>query len=100
MQLLTDAHNYEKWGNMPLERERFYRALAARNGGGMVVLSGDRHSGAFYQAAPEALGEELWELTASSLNFSFGEGDTGDREPDPTRRSGFYSGREFRHARD
>lgn len=95
IQLLTDAHNYEKWGNMPRERERFYRALAARNGGGMVVLSGDRHSGAFYQATPEALGEELWELTASSLNLSFGEGDTGAREPDPIRRSGFYSDENF-----
>lgn len=95
IQLLTDAHNYEKWGNMPVERDRLYRALAARNGGGMVVLSGDRHSGALYQTSPEALGEELWELTASSLNFSFAEGDTGPREPDPVRRSGLYSDENF-----
>ncbi|MEM8695563.1 MAG: alkaline phosphatase D family protein [Pseudomonadota bacterium] len=95
IQILTDAHNFEKWGNMPRERERLYDALAARNGGGMVILSGDRHSGALYHDEPAALGEAVWELTASSLNFSFAEGDTGDREPDPLRRSGFYSDENF-----
>ncbi|WP_299323604.1 alkaline phosphatase D family protein [Parasphingopyxis sp.] len=95
IQILTDAHNYEKWGNMPLERERLYRALATRNGGGMVFLSGDRHSGAIYHGEPEALGEGVWELTSSSLNFSFASGDNSEREPDPLRRSGFMSDENF-----
>ncbi len=95
IQVLTDAHNYEKWGNMPNERERLYGLLAGRNGGGIVLLSGDRHSGAIYSHSPEALGEEVWELTSSSLNFSFAQGDTGEREPDPLRRSGFWSDENF-----
>lgn len=95
IQVLTDAHNYEKWGNMPAERERLYAALTERNGGGIVILSGDRHSGGLYHDRPDALGEDVWELTSSSLNFSFGEGDTGDREPDPRRRSGFFSDENF-----
>ncbi|QLC26714.1 alkaline phosphatase family protein [Parasphingopyxis algicola] len=95
IQVLTDAHNWEKWGNMPHERQRLYEALALRNGGGMVILSGDRHSGGLYHGEPEALGESVWELTSSSLNFSFASGDTGEREPDPLRRSGFFSDENF-----
>lgn len=95
IQVLTDAHNWEAWATMPLERQRFYETLAARNGGGMVMLSGDRHSGGLYYGEPEALGEGVWELTSSSLNFSFASGDTGDREPDPQRRSGFFSDENF-----
>ncbi|MGP1352233.1 MAG: alkaline phosphatase D family protein [Parasphingopyxis sp.] len=95
IQILTDAHNWEKWGNMPRERERLYEALAARNGGGLVFLSGDRHSGAIYYGEPEALGEGVWELTSSSLNYSFRSGDNRDREPDPLRRSGFMSDENF-----
>jgi alkaline phosphatase D len=95
IQVLTDAHNYEKWGNMPGERERLYRALGARNGGAMAILSGDRHSGALYHGEPEVLGEDVWELTSSSLNFAFGSGDNSEREPDPLRRSGFYADENF-----
>ncbi|MEO0440029.1 MAG: alkaline phosphatase D family protein [Pseudomonadota bacterium] len=91
IQILTDAHGYEKWGNMPLERERLYAALKARSGGDILMLSGDRHSGAIYSAAPPALGETVWELTSSSLNLAFGSGANDEREPDPVRQSSFFS---------
>jgi len=32
-QVITDAHGFEKWGNHPVERERLYEALKARNDG-------------------------------------------------------------------
>jgi len=67
----------------------------AFDGGGMIILSGDRHSGALYHGDPEAFGEAVWEITSSPLNFSFAEGDTGEREPDPLRRSGFISDENF-----
>ena len=98
IQVITDAHGFEKWGNMPLERDRLYRLLAGRSGGGVVLLSGDRHQGAVYEHAPEdAGGETFRELTASSLNLSFGrEGEAEtDREPDPRRLGLMYSPENF-----
>lgn len=85
IQVLTDAHRWEAWSRMPLERERLYFALGARNGGGLVMLSGDRHQGAIYKDTPSALGEEVWEFTSSSMNLAFLRESGTDREPDPRR---------------
>lgn len=91
IQVITEAHDYESWENFPLERTRLFDALAAREESGLVLLSGDRHSGGIYRT--EHKGETLWELTSSALNLAFGndvERSTA-REPDPLRVSKFYS---------
>lgn len=95
IQVLTDAHNFEKWGNVPAERERLYRALGDRNGGGIVILSGDRHSGALYRDTPAALGEEVWELTSSSLNLAFLRDEWAQREVDPKRLGDLVTAENF-----
>lgn len=95
IQVLTEAHGYESWHNFPRERERLFAALKARNGGAIALLSGDRHIGALYSDVPEALGEEVWELTSSSLNAGSAATAAGidAREPD-TRRRGPATGAE------
>ncbi len=97
IQVITDAHNYESWENLPLERRKLYRLLAGREDSGLVLLSGDRHAGGIYTDTPEAGGgEQFWELTSSSLNYSFT--DTGwntGREPDPKRLTDFISEENF-----
>jgi len=97
IQVLTDAHNYESWDNLTLERERFYRALAGREESGLVLLSGDRHGGGIYSDTPEAAGgEQLWELTSSSLNLAFNSTESNtEREPDPKRLTDFISEENF-----
>lgn len=45
IQVVADGHGWECWRMLPHERERFYEALALRNGGAVVLLSGDRHTG-------------------------------------------------------
>jgi alkaline phosphatase D len=95
IQVLTDAHRYEAWDLLPAERERLYGLLGKRAGGGLVILSGDRHSGAIYRHAPAAAGEELVEITASSFNMAFGTEDDSAREPDPKRISKFYGRENF-----
>lgn len=97
IQVITDAHDYEAWENLPLERERLYRVLAGREESGMVLLSGDRHAGGIYTASPEAAGgEQIWELTSSSLNYSFSStAQNTAREPDPTRVTDFISEENF-----
>lgn len=90
IQVLTEAHNYESWENMPRERARLLEMLGDRNGGGVVLLSGDRHSGGIY--TERVGGEDMWEITSSSLNFSFGDWvEATAREPDPRRVTAFFS---------
>jgi alkaline phosphatase D len=90
IQLITSAHGFESWYNFPRERERFYALLAAKAVNNAVLLTGDRHSGGFYKTEAPGVAKPLWEFTSTSLNFAFGKGDGGDREPDPTRTGGFW----------
>lgn len=97
IQVLTDAHDYESWEALPLERQRLYAMLAGREESGMVMLSGDRHAGGIYTDTPEAAGgERLWELTSSSLNYSFSTtAQNTEREPDDKRLTDFISEENF-----
>lgn len=90
IQVLAEAQSYEKWGNLPREREKLYSMLKARNGGGLAVLSGDRHSASFYRHTPAALGEELVEMTSSSMNLAFVPARASDEEKDPNRIGPLY----------
>lgn len=67
IQVITDAHGWEKWGNLPLERERLYSFIDETEANGVVFLSGDRHRGGIYRN-DTALGYPLYEVTSSSLN--------------------------------
>ena len=97
IQVITDAHNYESWEQLPLEREKLYRALANREDSGLVILSGDRHAGGIYSdVTPETKGKRVWELTSSSLNYSFSSTERNtEREPDPKRLTDFISEENF-----
>lgn len=94
VQLLTEAHDWEAWAEMPLERRRLLDLLSARAGGGLVVLSGDRHSGGIYRMGHQ--GETIDEITSSSLNLAFGNtADATEREPDPKRITPFIAEENF-----
>lgn len=97
IQVITDAHDYESWEALPHERARLYAMLADREDSGLVMLSGDRHAGGIYSDAPEAGGgETFWELTSSSLNYSFSSTENNTaREPDPKRLTDFISEENF-----
>jgi alkaline phosphatase D len=89
-QVMTSAHNYEGWTNFPKERDRLYTLLNKKGANNAIFLTGDRHSGGFYRRAVPGNNKLQWEFTSSSLNFAFGKGDGGDREPDPLRTGGFW----------
>ena len=101
IQVLTDAHQYEAWATLPAERRKLLSALADRNGGGLVMLSGDRHAGGIYNAASSdytegGSGEQLWEITSSSLNLAFSTTEQQtEREPDDRRVSDFIGEENF-----
>lgn len=92
IQIVTDAHGFEKWGNFPHERERLYRLLDEKGVDNAVLLSGDRHQGGFYRS-PQRAG--LYELTSSSLNFSFASPDREWDEPDASRLGPLYADENF-----
>ena len=100
IQVITDAHNYESWEALPIERRKLYGVLAAREPSGLVLLSGDRHGAGIYSHRPSRditrTGEKFWELTSSSLNYSFSSTEQNTaREPDPKRMTDFISEENF-----
>jgi len=90
-QVITTAHQFEGWTNMPVERNRLLETLKSREASGLVVLSGDRHAAGIYRA--QYKGETMWELTSSSLNLAFGNDNdrSTQREPDAARVTKFFS---------
>ena len=94
IQVLTDAHDYEAWETMPDERAKLYGMLRGRAGGGLLILSGDRHAGGIYRDTVD--GETFWELTSSSLNLAFNDTASNTaREPDTKRLTDFISEENF-----
>jgi len=76
VQLLAEGHGFERWGNLPLERQKFFQLVNDTGARGVVLLSGDRHFGAFY-SGKLANGQILPEMTTSSLNRSYGPSQDG-----------------------
>ncbi len=65
IQVVSDDHPYERWGNFPRERARLLQLLGRVED--LLVVSGDRHR-AEISAMPLA-GRTLVEVTSSSLNM-------------------------------
>ncbi|RZJ21983.1 MAG: alkaline phosphatase family protein [Haliea sp.] len=70
IQVLAEGHSYERWGNLPAERERLVGLIRRTGANGVVLLSGDRHFAAFYRREPGSdggAGYPLTELTSSGV---------------------------------
>jgi alkaline phosphatase D len=67
IQCIVEGHGWERWGNLPLERERLDRLLRDSDARGVVVLSGDRHIGGIYREAHAGLPQPLYEMTSSGV---------------------------------
>jgi alkaline phosphatase D len=80
IQVISDEHIFEKWGNFPKERERLYALIRDTKASGVVLLSGDRHM-ADLSVADAGIGYPLYDLTASGLTQASQE----YRDPEPNR---------------
>lgn len=67
VQLLANDHQFEKWGNFPHERQKFFDLLKKLKIKNALVMSGDRHMGAIAKTELKGLGT-LYDVTASGLN--------------------------------
>jgi alkaline phosphatase D len=88
--IAADGHGFERWGNLPRERERLYRLLAAAGDTPTILISGDRHFAALYRA-PLGHGRSLLEATSSSLNRPW----TDAAEADPNQIGPVYGNENF-----
>ena len=75
IQVVSDDHRFEKWGNFPHERRRLFTLIRDTGAQGVVFLSGDRHTGELSRLDParepngEALdpGYPLYDITSSAM---------------------------------
>jgi alkaline phosphatase D len=74
IQFLPIGHGWEAWNNLPNERRRMIDIIDRSNSKNILFISGDRHRGGFYQLQTEK-GKTISELTSSSLNASFFNGE-------------------------
>jgi alkaline phosphatase D len=67
IQVVPDDHPFEKWANIPRERERLYALINGTKAQGVIVLSGDRHL-AEVSLDTKAVGYPLYDATSSGFN--------------------------------
>ena len=83
IQVLADGHGWERWGNLPRERDRLFDLIRRTRANGVIILSGDRHFGSMYERR-DALPYPLLEVTSSSLNRPWRDADEqGPRQTGP-----------------
>lgn len=68
IQVIADGHGWEAWRTMPAERQKLYDLIDDSGAEGVVLVSGDRHSGSIYKR-DDVTDYPLYEMTASSLNL-------------------------------
>lgn len=88
IQVITTEHRFEKWANLPRERQRFFDLLRTTKARNVILLSGDRHLAEFARisSGESGLPEDLLELTTSGLTHAGAPNDTnrhriGERYP-------------------
>lgn len=88
VQVISEGHGWEAWRLLPKERDRLYRLIDRTDANGLIILSGDRHSGALYRKSAVS-DYPLFEATSSSLNLPARAWMAPDEEPymepDPNR---------------
>tara|TARA_B100001123_G_scaffold437797_1_gene571266 strand:+ start:277 stop:1338 length:1062 start_codon:yes stop_codon:yes gene_type:complete len=68
IQVISDQHGWECWGNLPHERDRLYNLLRKTRANGVIILSGDRHQGEISRMT-DKLPYPLHDITASGMNW-------------------------------
>lgn len=74
IQLISNGHWWEKWGNFPTERARFFQLIRKTGANGVILLSGDRHFGEVSRMPPDevphGVGYPVHEFTSSGLTHA------------------------------
>ena len=82
VQVLSNEHGFEAWGNFPHEVDRLEKLISSSKAKGVIILSGDRHISEFSQTQIDDNNYPLIDFTSSGLTHAY-KGYTG--EPNPYR---------------
>ena len=80
IQVLSDKHGFETWGNFPHEVDKFKELIVDSRAKGVIVLSGDRHISEFSQEKVKGIAYPLIDFTSSGLTHSY-SGFSGEENP-------------------
>jgi alkaline phosphatase D len=72
IQVLSEEHRFEKWGNFPAARQQLLNLIAASNKK-IIFISGDRHIAEFSKIKLPGLPHPLYDFTASGLTHTWAE---------------------------
>ncbi|WP_224490032.1 alkaline phosphatase D family protein [Robertkochia flava] len=80
IQVLSNKHGFETWGNFPLESEKLLNLIRDSKARGVIILSGDRHISEFSRLNLEGLSYPLVDFTSSGLTHTY-ENFKGEENP-------------------
>lgn len=69
IQFVPEDHRFEKWANLPLERQKMIELIRSTGANGVLFASGDRHL-AEISVMSEGTPYPFFDLTASAINRS------------------------------
>ncbi len=72
IQVIPDEHRFEKWANLPEERDRLFQLLGKTGARNLIIISGDRHLAEISKLEGSPAGFPLYEVTSSALTMSGG----------------------------
>ncbi len=81
IQLISNDHYWEKWGNFPKSRQRMFDLLVRYGPKNVVVISGDRHVAEISKIELPGLPKPLYDVTSSGLTHTWNTRD-GSMPPD------------------
>lgn len=71
IQVISEEHRFEKWGNFPRARQRLFDLLARAKATRLLILSGDRHIAEFSEMKVGGISYPLVDFTSSGLTHTW-----------------------------
>ncbi|MDB4673439.1 alkaline phosphatase family protein [Verrucomicrobiales bacterium] len=90
IQVIPEKHPFEKWANLPLEKQRLFDLIKSTKANGVILISGDRHMSEISEDT-KAIGYPLIEVTSSGLTQAGG----GTKEENEHRVGSIYRKRNY-----
>lgn len=91
IQILSNQHRFEKWGNFPQARARLFEMIRESGAKGVVGISGDRHHAEISKLEKAPAGYPFFDVTSSGLT----EKSSLRNEPNDLRVGEVFIGRNF-----
>ncbi len=71
IQVLSNLHGFEAWGNMPTERTKLMNLISTSKAKGVFILSGDRHVCEISKIKLDNMPYPIYDITSSGLTHSY-----------------------------